>query len=176
MKMINLNSYFDEMWDAQQVAMREGGFTAAFPVYYRYVYALLDPIFTFEKDVIEAIAKQVGRKETGFLFGIAKSCAQSAISDNNAVRTRYGLMALMLENGHEDYRESLMRLSLLDNSARKLNCDFHETWNLLKNKCPGYIYKYIDAYFKRGGVSISEMGGYFESTDTDGSFIYKRNW
>ena len=176
MKIIDLKSYFEEMWEMQRNALRERGASASSEVYYNYTYKLMNFSFSQEKNNFNKIVQQVGRYETGFLFGIAKSCAQSSVRVNNATRIKYGLMALILENGHEDYRESLMRLSLLDNSARRLNYDLCEVWNQLKVKCPEFIFPYFDAYFKRGGISIMEMGGYYESTDKDGEFVYKRNW
>lgn len=119
------------------------------------------------------LSKELSREERGLLLGIARSAAIWSVRENAPGQLAFGVIALAIEN-LRDYRESLMHLSLLDNSARKLGADLEVIYKSIRPNVSREVAELFDTYFREGDRSIAAMG--YEEVFEDGKFNYRRNW
>ncbi len=63
------------------------------------------------------------REDAALLDGMAQEAAETAVREEDPERIRFGLAALALEGGWPDWRDTLVLLTLLHVSARKLGLD-----------------------------------------------------
>ena len=122
-----------------------------------------------------AFWNSLSREDSGLLLGIARSAATSSVEERNADRLRWGLLALLAENQRSGYRETLIELTLLDNSARKLRISLEDTFAPLKTYGTDETRALIESYFAEGDRRLAAMG-YVEAKDKAGRFIYKQAW
>jgi hypothetical protein len=119
-----------------------------------------------------ALMNQITRDESGLLFGIAMSAAIWSVRESAAGRLSFGLLALILENRREDWRETLMHLCVLNHSANKLGVDLSRTYLEVRKLATPETAALMDAYFQSGERDLAAMG-YIEFEDGDG-FGYRR--
>jgi hypothetical protein len=104
----------------------------------------------------------------------ASRMAVVAVRERDEDRIFRGLVGLCIEDCSWDERETLLRLSLLYHSARKLGLDAAKTFN----KAAAVATPRTGQVLRRFGAapaSIASMG-YSEGVATDGLFDYDRNW
>lgn len=122
-----------------------------------------------------SLLKTISRDESGLLFGIARSAAEDSVIENNPSKLRLGLLALIFENLTEDYRESLMRLCLLDHSAKKLGILLEDLFDDVRASASEKVITLFDTYFREGERNIEAMG-FVEDVDRNGDFTYTKTW
>ena len=115
------------------------------------------------------------REGSGLLLGAAEGAAMWAIRERDASRLRRGLAALLIENLKEDFRETLIGLTLLHNSARKLKLDLEGLYGEVRHFGTAEACELFDKYFTEGGKTLDEMG-YQETVNDAGEFCYSRGW
>lgn len=115
------------------------------------------------------------KDETILLFGIARGAATESVIEQNDKRLYWGLLALVMENQTRDYRESLIELTLLDHSAKKIGTQLEAVFEQVKGFASEKTIKLFETYFREGIRDASAMG-YVESLDKDGEFTYKQSW
>jgi len=84
-------------------------------------------------------------------------------------------MALLVEDGRCDTRETLIELTLLDNSARKLGVELSDVYQTAVMFATEKMTSLMDLYFREGDRRLTAMG-YVESTDKAGRFRYVQDW
>lgn len=119
------------------------------------------------------VIEQLTRDESGLLFGIATSAAIWSVRESMPERLRYGLLALLFENQREDFRETLMRLCLLQHSADKLGVDLQKLFLDVQEFASPEMRTLFESYFDEGERDISAMG--YEEFDDGEGFGYRRN-
>ena len=70
-----------------------------------------------------AMSAALTREDSGWLNSLAREAAERAVREGDDERIRLGLAALALEGGWPDWRDTLVTLTLLHVSARKLELD-----------------------------------------------------
>ena len=93
------------------------------------------------------------RGEAAVLDGIAQEAAETAVREEDPERIRFGLAALALEGGYPDWRDTLVLLTLLHVSARKLGLDADR---LFEEEADALAYEPVKerAYFSTAGARI----------------------
>ena len=122
-----------------------------------------------------AFWSSLSREDSGLLLGITRSAATSSVEEQSADRLRWGLLAILAENQRIDYRETLIELTLLDNSARKLQVALEDIFASLKTYGTDETQALIESYFAEGDRSLRAMG-YIEAKDKAGRFTYEQAW
>jgi hypothetical protein len=91
--------------------------------------------------------------EAAILDGIAQEAAETAVREEDPERLRFGLAALALEGGYPDWRDTLVLLTLLHVSARKLGL---EADRLFEDEADALAYEPVEerAYFSTAGARI----------------------
>lgn len=117
----------------------------------------------------------VAREESGLLLGVARSAATSSVTEESPDRLRWGLLGLLAENQRQDFRETLIELTLLDNSARRLGGQLEEVFESVKPYASDEMRQLVESYFKEGDRHLTAMG-YIETTDETGRFTYEQQW
>lgn len=112
------------------------------------------------------------REESGYLLGIAFSSAVDAVRERKAELLNEGLTAVILEDRKEDWRETLMMLCLLHNSAKKLGTDLRDIYATVKHYATEEMVQLIESYLDDGEKHVESMG-YVEEEGLDG-FTYRR--
>lgn len=123
----------------------------------------------------EGIRSAMTREGSGFLLGAAEGAATWAIRENDGSRIRIGLASLLIENLKEDYRETLIGLTLLHNTSRRLATDLKQCYADVRHLGTSEGIALFDSYFDAGGKTLDEMG-YHETVNKDGDFCYSRGW
>jgi hypothetical protein len=136
---------------------------------------MLDQIAGMNEQERGEISRDLSGEEWGLVFGIAESAALRSVRDNDPRKLRYGLLALLVEDLKEDYRESLISLTLLKRSAEKLRVELRDVFDQVKHVGSPRTRELFETYFAEGGKTLADMG-YVETTDKDGEFTYKRAW
>lgn len=108
-----------------------------------------------------------------FLLSVARSGAIRAVRDRRTDVLDMGLIALAVENAQKDYRETLIELSLLDNSAKKTEFDTESSFLKIRDVCGNSFRDLCDGYLKQQWRSIDSMG-YREACDRHGQFTYSQ--
>ena len=95
----------------------------------------------------------VTRAEAAQLDGIAQEAAERAVREEDPERIHFGLAALAFEGGWPDWRDTLILLTLLHVSARKLGLDADQTF---KDEAAALAYEPVKerAYFSNAGARI----------------------
>ena len=119
-----------------------------------------------------AALNQITDSESNFLLGVARSMAHQAVNDQSGKWLKYGLLALMFENLHEDDRVTIIELCLLDHSAKKLDEHLHERFNDIAAYGTNKVVELIKSYFGSGGQNIHSMR--YEECYDDNGFRYKQ--
>jgi hypothetical protein len=93
------------------------------------------------------------RGEAAVLDGIAQEAAETAVREEDPERIRFGLAALALEGGYPDWRDTLVLLTLLHVSARKLGLDADR---LFEEEADALAYEPVKerAYFSTAGARV----------------------
>ena len=143
--------------------------------YDRITQEMLNQFMDLPEATRREISENLTREESGLLLGIAMGAAIWSIREEDPRRLKFGLIALILENCAEDYRETLMMLCLLDNSAKKLGIQIDDYYSQLRSYASANIRELFDSYLKMSPRDISAMG-FVEAEDESGGFTYKRTW
>ncbi len=85
----------------------------------------------------------------------------------------FGILALLIENGRVDWRETIIELCLLNHSAAKIGFDLYEAYQNVRPFGSHEGVGVFDEYFEHGSRDIHAMG-YEESSDEHG-FKYRQN-
>jgi hypothetical protein len=93
------------------------------------------------------------RAEAALLDGIAQEAAERAVREEDPERIHFGLAALAFEGGWPDWRDTLVLLTLLHVSARKLGLDADR---IFKDEAAALAYEPVKerAYFSNAGARI----------------------
>ena len=93
------------------------------------------------------------REEAALLAGIAQEAAELAVREDDPERIEFGLAALALEGGWPDWRDTLVLLTLLHVSARKLGLDADR---IFEQEAAALAYEPVKerAYFSTAGARI----------------------
>jgi hypothetical protein len=133
---------------------------------------MLDEVLSLSDDARQAIMQKVPREESGFLLGVAHGMSETAVRESRAGRLKYGVIAIILENRHDDWRETLIHLCLLNHSANKLGVNLQAVYAELRQYATPETADLMDAFFQEGEKSIAAMG-YAENNGPEG-FAYTR--
>ena len=170
-----INDYLMRIRSAQRSHRASGNTTGAVAAYDELLGEMLSEFETASNGEREAIQAAMSRESSGLLLGAAEGAATWAVRENNPERLKVGLAALLIENLKEDYRETLIGLTLLHNAARKLSTDLEAKYNDVRHFGARKATELFDSYFAEGGKTLDEMG-YQESVDDKGEFSYSRGW
>ena len=143
--------------------------------YWRFTKNMLEQFVNLspkEKNDLQSI---ITRDESGLLFGLARGNAEVAVQKRSRSHFRWGLLALIIENQNHDYRKTLIELTLLDNSARKLDCKLETIFDQVKEFASNETKELFETYFREGYRNINAIE-YIEDLDKHGEFTYKQNW
>lgn len=121
------------------------------------------------RDLVSSLA----RDETGLLFGIALGSAIDAVRQNQPAFLRDGLLALLIEDRREDYRQTVIHLCLLNHSANRIGVDLRCIYNQLRLWASREMASLVENWLREGSKDISMMG-YSEGVAKDGTFTYLR--
>jgi hypothetical protein len=125
-------------------------------------------------DSERASMRSAGPPETMRIFlTYADRMAVVAVRKQSETLIFYALVGLCIEDCGWDERETLLRLSLVHHSARKLGLDAVVTFDSASQTSTPKMGKLL-LRFARSPTSIAAMG-YCESMGDDG-FDYDRNW
>lgn len=93
------------------------------------------------------------REDAAALEALAREAAELAVREDDEERVRFGLAALALEGGWPDWRDTLVTLTLLHVSARKLGLDADR---LFEDESHSLGYKPVRErdYFSNAGAQI----------------------
>lgn len=119
-----------------------------------------------------ALMQNLTHEDSMLLLGIAQGEAVWAIRESAPGELRYGLIALIMEDRREDWRETLRHLCLLNHSAGKLGVSLETIYQDLKYLASPETARLMSGYFEGGERDIRAMG-YKEDTCPDG-FVYTR--
>ena len=122
-----------------------------------------------------SLIETISRDESGLLFGAARSGSVDAVLRSDPFKLQLGLLALIIENLNEDYRESLMELCLLDHSAHKLGVVLDDMFDDVRAYASEKVESLFDTYLREGERNIEAMG-FVEDVDRHGDFTYTRTW
>jgi len=102
-----------------------------------------------------AMNAAVTRAEAAQLDGIAQEAAERAVREEDPERIHFGLAALAFEGGWPDWRDTLILLTLLHVSARKLGLDADQTFKD-EAEAAALAYEPVKerAYFSNAGARI----------------------
>lgn len=145
------------------------------PRYRQLTEEMLKELTVMSKEERESLFSAMSRDESGLLLGISRSAATASVAESDGDRLYWGLLTLVMENQKQDYRETLMELTLLDNSARKLGLQLEDVFEQLKEYASEATRELFETYFREGSRHISAMG-YVEAVDKNGRFTYERTW
>jgi len=85
------------------------------------IYKLTDDYLNATGEEREAIIKSFDEESSWHLLLESKTLAVEAVKQNNYELVKKGLILHSIENSRNDWRDNLVRLSLLYNSGKKLN-------------------------------------------------------
>jgi hypothetical protein len=93
------------------------------------------------------------REDAALLDGLAQESAEVAVREQDPDLIRFGLAALALEGGWPDWRDTLVLLTLLHVSARKLGLDADR---IFRDEADELAYDPVKerAYFSTAGAKI----------------------
>lgn len=110
------------------------------------------------------------------LQSYASTCAFQALRENNPVWIQDGLAALALENLQFDWRDTLVTLSLLGHSARKLNVPLEPMVRMAaaiaNQKCAAVITEFFDRAPEDQAI---EVMGFREGKENEDVYV-QRSW
>lgn len=139
------------------------------------VYKLADKYFNANADEREAIRNSFTEQTSWDLLLKSETLAAEAVRKNNYDLVKKGLILHSIENSRTDWRDNLVRFSLLYHSGKKLNEDpnvlFKEIADISQTRMQDLLLGFIKR--KEKDKSISVMG-YKEINDPD--FNYKRTF
>ncbi len=170
-----VDEYFRKIRAAQRKYRTLKATKAAVAAYDQLLDELLARFESASESERDAIRVSMSRESCGLLLGAAEGAATWAVREVNVERLRIGLAALLIENLREDSRESLIGLTLLDNSARKLSSDLRGFCEEVRQFGALEGSELFDLYFAEGGKSLDQIGCH-ESLDKAGEFCYSRTW
>lgn len=173
--MISISDYFHIIKEAQQVAFNRNDKAGAERCYFEISDKMLREIMMLGNQERERVVESIGYIEAGFLLGLVMAAAIWSIRNSDPRRLQFGMLALIIENQRTDYRETLVRLSLLNNSAEKLGASLKSIYDNLSWTGTISMQSRINGFFAEGCKNISEMG-YMEALDDCGNFTYQRTW
>jgi hypothetical protein len=138
--------------------------------------ALVDAYRNGDESARGQIAETLGPDQSFALLVYAERMAIASVRQNSAELLDRALIGIMMEGFRRDARETLIALSLIDHSAKKLGLDLRtmvgnaaalggSSMNLLRDFCDR----------SDPDRSIASMGYYEGKTET-GQFTYLRNW
>lgn len=170
-----VNQYFEIIRAAQRRHRAGGDIRGAVSAYDQLLSELLVKFELASESDREAIRSSMSRESCGLLLGAAEGAATWAVREGNTERLRIGLAALLMENLKEDYRESLICLTLMDHTARKLSSSLQGFYKDVRHFGASKGLELFDSYFSEGGKTLDQMG-YCESWNDAGEFRYLRTW
>ena len=133
---------------------------------------MLDEAIGLPESTRHALIRDLTPEDSTLLLGIASGKAVCAVREGAPGELRYGLIALVLEDRRQDWRETLRLLCLLNHSAGKLGVNLEAIYQSLKPLASNETARLMSGYFEGGERDIRAMG-YKEDTSPDG-FIYTR--
>lgn len=136
---------------------------------------MMDAWYRLDENVKREFQSGHRRELSGLLFGIARSAAMGAASRNQPDLLRLGLLALDIEGQKEDYRETLTRLAMLDDGARRLGLDLKEVFSEVSLLMSPENSKLILGWFEHGTRNI-EAFGYRAVINEAGELRYKQEY
>jgi hypothetical protein len=170
-----VNDYLDLIRNAQRSHRAAGDTAGAVAAYDRLFGEMLTKFTSANETERSFVRSAMTREGSGLLLGAAEGAATWSIREKDASRLRGGLAALLIENLKEDFRETLIGLALLHNSARKLKVDFEELYRDVRHFGTIEACELFEQYFAEGGKTLHEMG-YQESVNDAGEFCYSSGW
>ncbi len=170
-----VNDCVKQIRAAQRSHRASGNTVGAVAAYDKLLDEMLSEFEAASDDERKAIQAAMSREGSGLLLGAAEGSAMWAVRENNPERLKVGLASLLVENLKEDYRETLIGLTLLHNTARKLSTDLEAKYNDVRHFGAPEAIELFDSCFLEGGKTLDEMG-YQECVDDNGEFIYARGW
>ena len=170
-----VSEYLRQIREKQRACRKANDAKGAIAAYYTLVSELLEKIEKMDDSDRASLSRSMTTEDTGLLFGAAQSAAERAVREHNPALLGIGVRALLAEDCKDDYRETLMMLTLLCNSARKLATSLEETYLRWRTLAREETQKIFDDYFFSGGSTLDAMG-FIEATNERGEFAYKRTW
>jgi len=123
----------------------------------------------------QTVSASLSDEQRQFLFNAARGMAVLAVRKNDTQQIRYGLLALMLEAGRYDSRETVSYLSLLDHSAKKVRANLGEFFESARARALAEMAAFTERFLaKPDAEKRIELFGYKE-VDRPSGFDYKRS-
>ncbi len=133
---------------------------------------MLDAALRLPDPARQELMRGLTRDDSILLLAIAHGQAVWAVRESMPGELRYGLVALILEDRREDWRETLRHLCLLNHSAARLGVSLETIYQELKPLASPETARLFNGYFEGGERDIRAMG-YKEDSTADG-FVYTR--
>jgi hypothetical protein len=144
-------------------------------VYWKFVRSMIESIIKIASNSGTDMSVSPSSEVATFLFSIARSGAITGVRVGNEELLFLGLSALALEDLRYDYRETLIEMTLLDHSARKLGADLEQLFKRIEPYCGKDFAEACRGYFSKSWRSLDAMG-YRETQDRYGGFTYEQAW
>jgi len=111
-----------------------------------------------------------------YLFVFSKHMAELAVRENNTDYLYYGVISLILEGWKQNFIKSGTMLTLLYNSAKKLNVNADKIFMDAADMAPKNIKKKIVKFLKWSPEKKELESALFIESEDEGGFIYERTW
>jgi hypothetical protein len=118
----------------------------------------------------------ITQDDSFLLYVFIERMAIMAVRNKNEECIFLGILAIIVEGLTNDYRESLMLLSLLNHSSIKIMKNLEDIVSQLKLFMNQELNEFLNNFISRKpeDKSIGVMG--YEEMITDDGFSYKRTW
>ncbi|MFH1260124.1 MAG: hypothetical protein ABII74_10030 [Elusimicrobiota bacterium] len=127
-----------------------------------------------ERDVFLEKFTRIRQSDT--LLAFSERMAILSVREKNPRWIFEGLIAQVIEDLRQDWRENTMILSLLDHSAKKIGADPMELFKKAVDYASPKTAKFLIDFAERDpNLKSIEMMGYYEVM-REGGFWYERNW
>jgi hypothetical protein len=133
--------------------------------------SLMSELATMSPSDLRQARQGLNEHEVALLFGVCMDAAADACVHREVSYLDPGLLALIVENGERDSRDTAQRLAILSHAAKRIGKDLYERYVPLRPKASEAFLRYADEWFRHPAPSIESMG-YREGTDPWGDFAF----
>lgn len=168
------NEFWAEKMRLDDLARNAGKPAAALTDVFPYLEVTLDRLESVPIEEKRTVSDTLPNEQRQFLLNAARGMAILAVRMNRAEHLRFGLLALLLEGGRSDSRETVSYLSLLNHSAGKIGGNLPTIFESLRGRALEDAGSLIARFLSKpeSARSIDLFG--FQEVHRSSGFDYKR--
>jgi len=142
----------------------------------RLITELLERWVALDERERQIAASKISDKQAQILRAYSERMASAAVRERDARRIFFGLVALGLDGWNSDWRENVIILALLHDSAQRIDANPVEVIAKAASLLAPSASVQMEDFLSRSAHDRSiEAMGYESGRDVDG-FRYRRNW